>query len=51
MEILLKFLANDDTAEDSLLVAKKAHDGTGGDGDERVQPRSGEAILWSMLRP
>ena len=33
MEILVELMANNDTTEDALFVAKKAHHGASGDGD------------------
>ena len=49
VEVLLEFLADDDAAEDALLVAEEAHDGAGGDGDDGVEAWGGEAIFWSWL--
>ena len=36
MKVLLEFVTYNDTAENALLVAEKAHDGAGGDGDKPV---------------
>ena len=49
VEIGLEFLTDDDAAEDALLVAEEAHDGASGDGDEGVESRRGEGILWSWF--
>lgn len=49
MKVLLELLTNDYTAENTLLVAEKTHDSAGGDGDERMESRGGEAMLRSRL--
>ena len=37
LKILLKFVVNDDTTKDALLVAEQAHDCAGGNGDGSVE--------------
>ena len=39
MEVADEFIADDDAAEDALLVAEEAHYRAGGDGDGRVSAR------------
>lgn len=47
MKVLLKFVAHDDTTEDTLLIAEEAHDGAGSDGDKPVFSMD-RSRMWSV---